>query len=496
MMAMRLFSKDTSLHEIAIFGQQVIERTNFYCEQNRAILRPLLNNLLRCESGFADPSAWDDADLSDPEPESPPQPVDYLSREEQAELKNLERAVVRNQHLLYVAALRHKVAEQHIELARQEAMPPPSPPQPTHEPPRIEPAPPEPQSPEPPAPHVAAGEDLAVPPAETSPDDDEFMVLFGRSPVAADDDSPPNTPAAPPDEANLNEQFYALFGHSPVHTAPAEPATVEPTHAEPAHAEPATVEPATGEPTHAEPAEPAPVEPATVEPTHVEPTPVEPAHAEPAHAEPAHVEPTHVEPTPTVAPVPVEPPESAPADPAAPVELAQPQPDPAHPSEVDLAEPTPQTPASRKAEDLDHHIKKARLYWDNTRRTLVAGSALTTCLRARVELLAANGSPTAERVERAQEAHTVAKKVFQLHRSPDHFEDLIRAHRVLARSLHEDGQTSSGIQVLRDGLAMMKASSPHLRSGARQQFHEIRSLLKVLEAAKPTSAGSPRTGSP
>jgi hypothetical protein len=126
----------------------------------------------------------------------------------------------------------------------------------------------------------------------------------------------------------------------------------------------------------------------------------------------------------------------------------------------------------------------------------VAGSALTTCLRARVELLAANGSPTAERVERAQEAHTVAKKVFQLHRSPDHFEDLIRAHRVLARSLHEDGQTSSGIQVLRDGLAMMKASSPHLRSGARQQFHEIRSLLKVLEAAKPTSAGSPRTGSP
>jgi hypothetical protein len=176
---MRLFSKDTSLHEIAIFGQQVIARTNFYCDHNRAILRPLLNNLLRCESGFADPSAWDDADLSDPEPESPPQPADYLSREEQAELKNLERAVVRNQHLLYVAALRHKVAEQHIELARQEAMPPPSPPQPTHEPPRIEPAPPEPQSPEPPAPHVAAGEDLAVPPAETSPDDDEFMVLFG-----------------------------------------------------------------------------------------------------------------------------------------------------------------------------------------------------------------------------------------------------------------------------------------------------------------------------
>jgi hypothetical protein len=472
MMAMRLFSKDTSLHEIAIFGQQVIERTNFYCEQNRAILRPLLNNLLRCESGFADPSAWDDADLSDPEPESPPQPADYLSREEQAELKNLERAVVRNQHLLYVAALRHKVAEQHIELARQEAMPPPSPPQPTHEPPRIEPAPPEPQSPEPPAPHVAAGEDLAVPPAETSPDDDEFMVLFGRSP-----DDPTNTPDAPPDEANLNEQFYALFGHSPVHTAPAEPATVEP---------------ATVEPTHAEPAEPAHAEPATVEPATVEPAHAEPATVEPTHVEPTHIEPTHVEPTPTVAPepalvapVPVEPPESAPADPAAPVELAQPQPDPAHPSEVDLAEPTPQTPASRNAEDLDHHIKKARLYWDNTRRTLVAGSALTTCLRARVELLAANGSPTAERVERAQEAHTVAKKVFQLHRSPDHFEDLIRAHRVLARSLHEDGQTSSGIQVLRDGLAMMKASSPHLRSGARHQFHEIRSLLKVLEAAKP-----------
>jgi hypothetical protein len=278
-MAMRLFSKDTSLHEIAIFGQQVIERTNFYCEQNRAILRPLLNNLLRCESGFADPSAWDDADLSDPEPESPPQPVDYLSREEQAELKNLERAVVRNQHLLYVAALRHKVAEQHIELARQEAMPPPSPPQPTHEPPRIEPAPPEPQSPEPPAPHVAAGEDLAVPPAETSPDDDEFMVLFGRSPVAADDDSTPNTPArssrrSQPQRAVLRALRPLARPHSARRARHRRARRASPRRARHRRAPPSP--PTPSPPSHA------PVEPATVEPTHVEPTPVEPATAEPS----------------------------------------------------------------------------------------------------------------------------------------------------------------------------------------------------------------------
>jgi hypothetical protein len=468
--------KFNTVNDLAVLSERVIERANGYCANNRAILKPLLTSLLRCEDGFEDLSSWDDSDPGEPEAEI--DPAHYLSQEEQAELAKLEREAVRNQILLHTATLRRKVAEQNIELARLEALPPPEPTPPKPAQPQT-PAPPAP-APSPPEPPRIEASDNPTPTAKTPPTaetapDDEFMVLFGRSPVDADDE-PANTPAAPRDGADLNNEFCALLGFSPTNPAPAidlAPIPVEPAAAEP---EPAPVaEPASVELAPAAPA----AEPATVEPA--EAATVEPA--EPATVEPA--EPATVEEPAEPAPAPVLAEQVEPAD-AALVELSEPPPALAHPLETELTQQQiQQATASGKAEQLEHLIKTARTHWDGTHRTLWAGSVLSGCLRATVQLLTVNGSPTAERVERAREAHKIATRVFQLGQSPERFYDVIVACRLLASSLHEDGQTSSGLQVLRGGLAVMKATSPSLRSSAREQFHEIRTLIKVLESANP-----------
>jgi hypothetical protein len=475
--------KFNTVNDLAVLSERVIERANGYCANNRAILKPLLTSLLRCEDGFEDLSSWDDSDLGEPEPEI--DPAHYLSQEEQAELAKLEREVVRNQILLHTATLRRKVAEQNIELARLEALPPPEPTPPKPAQPQT-PAPPAP-APSPPEPPRIEASDNPTPTAKTPPTaetapDDEFMLLFGRSPVDADDESA-NTPAAPRDGADLNNEFCALLGFSPTNPAPAidlAPIPVAPTEPEPV-AEPATVELATAAPA-AEPATVEPAETATVEPA--EPATVEPA--ETATVEPAEpAEPATVEEPAEPAPAPVLAEQVEPAD-AALVELSEPPPALAHPLETELTQQQiQQATASGKAEQLEHLIKTARTHWDGTHRTLWAGSVLSGCLRATVQLLTVNGSPTAERVERAREAHKIATRVFQLGQSPERFYDVIVACRLLASSLHEDGQTSSGLQVLRGGLAVMKATSPSLRSSAREQFHEIRTLIKVLESANP-----------
>jgi hypothetical protein len=254
--------KFNTVNDLAILSERVIERANGYCANNRAILKPLLTSLLRCEDGFEDLSSWDDSDLGEPEPEI--DPAHYLSQEEQAELAKLEREAVRNQILLHTATLRRKVAEQNIELARLEALPPPEPTPPKPAQPQT-PAPPAP-APSPPEPPRIEASDNPTPTAKTPPTaetapDDEFMLLFGRSPVDADDESA-NTPAAPRDGADLNNEFCALLGFSPTNPAPAidlAPIPVEPAAAEP---EPAPVaEPASVELAPAAPA----AEPATVE---------------------------------------------------------------------------------------------------------------------------------------------------------------------------------------------------------------------------------------
>ncbi|MBK8262803.1 MAG: hypothetical protein IPK80_15895 [Nannocystis sp.] len=140
--------KFNTVNDLAILSERVIERANGYCANNRAILKPLLTSLLRCEDGFEDLSSWDDSDPDEPEPEI--DPAHYLSKEEQAELAKLEREAVRNQILLHTATLRRKVAEQNIELARLEALPPP------------EPTPPKPAQPQATAP--------AAPPAASPPE--------------------------------------------------------------------------------------------------------------------------------------------------------------------------------------------------------------------------------------------------------------------------------------------------------------------------------------
>jgi hypothetical protein len=271
--------KFNTVNDLAVLSERVIERANGYCANNRAILKPLLTSLLRCEDGFEDLSSWDDSDPGEPEPEI--DPAHYLSQEEQAELAKLEREAVRNQILLHTATLRRKVAEQNIELARLEALPPPEPTPPKPAQPQT-PAPPAP-APSPPEPPRIEASDNPTPTAKTPPTaetapDDEFMVLFGRSPVDADDE-PANTPAAPRDGADLNNEFCALLGFSPTNPAPAidlAPIPVEPAAAEPEPApvaEPASVELAPAAPA-AEPATVEPAEAATVEPA--EPATVEP----------------------------------------------------------------------------------------------------------------------------------------------------------------------------------------------------------------------------
>jgi hypothetical protein len=213
--------KFNTVNDLAVLSERVIERANGYCANNRAILKPLLTSLLRCEDGFEDLSSWDDSDPGEPEPEI--DPAHYLSQEEQAELAKLEREAVRNQILLHTATLRRKVAEQNIELARLEALPPPEPTPPKPAQPQT-PAPPAP-APSPPEPPRIEASDNPTPTAKTPPTaetapDDEFMLLFGRSPVDADDESA-NTPAAPRDGADLNNEFCALLGFSPTNPAPA-----------------------------------------------------------------------------------------------------------------------------------------------------------------------------------------------------------------------------------------------------------------------------------
>jgi hypothetical protein len=291
--------KFNTVNDLAVLSERVIERANGYCANNRAILKPLLTSLLRCEDGFEDLSSWDDSDPGEPEAEI--DPAHYLSQEEQAELAKLEREAVRNQILLHTATLRRKVAEQNIELARLEALPPPEPTPPKPAQPQT-PAPPAP-APSPPEPPRIEASDNPTPTAKTPPTaetapDDEFMVLFGRSPVDADDE-PANTPAAPRDGADLNNEFCALLGFSPTNPAPAidlAPIPVAPTEPEPV-AEPASVELAPAAPA-AEPATVEPAEAATVEPA--EPATVEPAEPatveEPAEPAPAPVLAEQVEP--------------------------------------------------------------------------------------------------------------------------------------------------------------------------------------------------------
>jgi hypothetical protein len=454
--------KFNTVNDLAVLSERVIERANGYCANNRAILKPLLTSLLRCEDGFEDLSSWDDSDPGEPEPEI--DPAHYLSQEEQAELAKLEREAVRNQILLHTATLRRKVAEQNIELARLEALSPPepTPPKPAQQQTPAPPAPPAPSPPEPP--RIEASDDptptaKTPPTAETAPDD-EFMVLFGRSPVARGRRLPrqharSSSRRSQPQRAVLRALRPLARPHSARRARHRRaPIPVEPARrAEPAPPSP----PPSSPPSRARRARTRRARHRRAHPRRAHPRRASPRRASPA--EPHVEEPTEPR---TVAPVPVEQ-SRAPADAAAPVELSEPPPAPAHPirDRAYASSRSSKPPRAAKRRTWSILSKTARLHWDGTHAgPWWLGSVLSGCLRATVQLLTVNGSPTAERVERAREAHKIATRVFQLGQSPEHFYDVIVAYRLLASSLHEDGQTSSGLQVLRGGLAVMKATSP------------------------------------
>jgi hypothetical protein len=93
------------------------------------------------------------------------------------------------------------------------------------------------------------------------------------------------------------------------------------------------------------------------------------------------------------------------------------------------------------------------------------------------------GAPPADRVALAQEAHRVAANTFQLSESAPRFHDLIACHNVLARTLHEAGQTTKALQLARSGFAILRATAPRLRVGVHDQVTEMRQLLKILEGS-------------
>ncbi|MBK8263576.1 MAG: hypothetical protein IPK80_19835 [Nannocystis sp.] len=256
----------------------------------------------------------------------------------------------------------------------------------------------------------------------------------------------PVADALPLDEQRLNDQFYQLFGPSL--------------------------------PTANNPDEIAP----QLEPPAAPPEPAQAAHPEPEEAaaedEPAPA--LDAAPSPVVDPPPT-PQGHDPDDPdLCPDPDPDPDPDPVRAQLQEQIRALEQEPsaANDDPQRLQNLIEANRIHWNGTRKTLWAGSALAACLRMSVRI-----SPPADRVALAQEAHRVAARAFQLSESAPRFHDLIACHNVLARTLHDAGQTTKALQLVRSGFTILRATAPRLRVGGHDQVTEMRQLLKILEGA-------------